>query len=113
MGSLMLPEGRAIQPATGMPPGKWEDAINEGDAEAITALIWVARKRNGEPNLRFEEVDGDLATFRQYLHDDPVEDETEEAGKHKEGPIPAGLSSEAESMPSASITPEDSGSTSE
>src|SRR4051812_9442604 len=113
MGSLMLAEARAIQRATGMTPVKWEDAINEGDAEAITALIWVARKRNGEPNLRFEDVDGDLATFRPYLHDDPVEDEPAEPGKDDEGPIPAGLSSEAESMPSASITPEDSGSTSE
>jgi hypothetical protein len=69
MGSLMLAEARAIQRTTGFTPVQWDEAISKSDAEAITALIWIARKRNGEPNLRFEDVDGDLSTFLPYLEE--------------------------------------------
>jgi hypothetical protein len=118
MTSLMLAEARAIQRATGLTPIQWEQKIGESDAEAITALIWVARKRNGEPNLRFEDVDGDLATFRPYLHDDPPEDAAPaDTEPGKEGPepglTPSGPSSEAGSTVSDSTTPAGSGNSSD
>lgn len=67
---LMLAEARAIQKTTGMTIAQWEDALSAGDANAITALIWIARKRNGEPTLRFDDVDGDIRTFAPLDDDD-------------------------------------------
>jgi hypothetical protein len=86
MSSLMLAEARAIQKATNLTPLQWEKAINEGDAEAITALIWIARKRNGEKGLRFDDVDGDLATFLPYL-DEPEEESEGDEGEGKATPL--------------------------
>jgi hypothetical protein len=61
-GALMLAEARAIQKVTGMTIAEWQKGLNLFDAEAITALIWVAMKRQN-PTIRFEDVDGPLESF--------------------------------------------------
>lgn len=108
MGNLMLAEARAVQGATGFTPQQFEEALTRYDAFAITALVWIGRKRHGEANLRFEDVDGDLATFRPYLETDEEMEALVEAAKAAAGegeagkdddepalvdPIPAGTSS--------------------
>lgn len=76
--TLMLAEARAIQKVTGFTVLQFFRQLAEMDAEAITALIWVARKRQ-TPTLRFEEVDGDLSTFE--AHDTSDEDGEADEGK--------------------------------
>jgi hypothetical protein len=94
--SLMLAEARASQRATKMTVVEWEAALNVFDAEAVTALIWIARRRTGEPNLRFEDVDGDLSTFAPIADPDSeaADGEGEETteGKDPAGPEPDGTS---------------------
>lgn len=70
MGNLMLAEARAVQGATGLTPQQFEEALAGYDAFAITALVWIGRRRHGEDKLRYEDVDGDLSTFRPYLETD-------------------------------------------
>lgn len=60
--TFMLSEARAIQQATGKTVQEFDAALKQGDADCLTALVWVARKRS-EPTLTFEQVDGDLMTF--------------------------------------------------
>lgn len=108
MGNLMLAEARAVQNATGLTPRQFDEALGNFDAFAITALVWIGRKRHGEANLRYEQVDGDLATFRPYLETDEEMEaliEAAQAAAAGEGegkandepelvdPIPAGTSS--------------------
>lgn len=81
MSGLLLSEARAIQKVTGMTIAEWETALEAGDANAITAIIWVAQKRK-DPTLRFDDVDGNLATFGPIV--DPDEPETE-PGKAGDG----------------------------
>jgi hypothetical protein len=93
LGRLMLSEAKAIQKVTGFTMGEFEKRLELGDVECIAALIWVALKRE-QPDLRYDDVDGDLSTF------EPVEDEdasaTEAAGKDEPEPSStAGPSSEA------------------
>jgi hypothetical protein len=45
----------AMERVTGYIGGALEDALNNGGALAMTALVWVLRKRT-YPRLRFEEV---------------------------------------------------------
>jgi hypothetical protein len=55
-------EGMAIEAATGM---SWQEFIDGGASSTLakTALVWMVRKRNGEPNLRFDEVDFAMKDF--------------------------------------------------
>lgn len=88
--TLMLAEARAIQKVTGYTVKRFFESLAEMDAEAITALIWVARKR-GNPTLRFDDVDGDLSTFAPIGGADE-EDEAEQQGKDPDpSPTDAGL----------------------
>lgn len=45
----------AMERVTGHIGADLEDALNNGGANAMTALVWVLRKRT-HPKLRFEEV---------------------------------------------------------
>lgn len=61
---LMNTEAKAIQGWTGMRLKAWEEACNEGDADALTALIWLIRKRSGRfPDLRFADVEFNMASL--------------------------------------------------
>jgi hypothetical protein len=44
----------------GLTAKEWYQAVVDEDGEAITALVWFVRRRNGEPDLKFEDVVFDL-----------------------------------------------------
>lgn len=46
----------AIERVTGMTAVQWQNGINNGSAMAVTALIWILRRRAGEPTLQFDDV---------------------------------------------------------
>lgn len=91
--TLMLSEARAIQKVTRKTMGDFDDALAKGDVDCYAALIWVARKRQ-EPTLTFEQVDGDLMTFKA-LDEDEDEPRAEGNGQEQltvQSPDPDGTS---------------------
>lgn len=108
--TLMLAEARAIQRVTGFTVQEFFEALEKSDAEAITALVWIARKRYGEANLRFDDVDGDLATFDVI---GPEDEEVADEGKGEpSAPTDAGPSNGEVSRLNGSTTPQTSGASS-
>lgn len=62
---LMMAELEAIEKVTGLTFIEFGEGLNKGSAKAMRALVWILRKRHGEPTLRYSEVDfalGDLTT---------------------------------------------------
>jgi len=53
----------AIERATGMTAIEWQNGLNSGSAMAATALIWICRRRAGEPTLRFDDIEFDMETL--------------------------------------------------
>ncbi|WP_435643876.1 hypothetical protein ACR9VJ_26475 [Streptomyces sp. H49] len=71
---LLLAEAREIKTHAKMSVPKWMAGIDEGDPDALQALIYLAKKRAGE-SLRFSDLDTlDYADIDL----EPVDDETEE-----------------------------------
>jgi hypothetical protein len=68
-------EAIAIERATGMTYPQFGAQFYTGSVLAITALIWVIRKRQ-DPKLRFDEVVFEVATF-ESLDDEPTEGEAD------------------------------------
>jgi hypothetical protein len=68
---LKVSEARLIKSTCGMTVKGWQDALNEGDADAMAALVWVLRRRDGETGLAFLDVDFDL-TDVEVESDEPV-----------------------------------------
>lgn len=62
-GRLMLAEAMAVKTATGMGVLQFEDGVRELDPFAVAAIVWIARRRAGERDLAYTDVDGDLSTF--------------------------------------------------
>ena len=67
---LMLSEAMAIKSYTGLKPPQWQAALTEGDPEALQALVWLLKKRNGE-DVRFSDVDFNLADVSVEADEDP------------------------------------------
>lgn len=65
-------EAIAVQKKIGKNVQEWMEAISKFDAEAVTALIWVAKKRQ-VPNLRYEDVTFPLASLKFDLTDEEKE----------------------------------------
>ncbi|MEU0039105.1 hypothetical protein [Streptomyces sp. NPDC006333] len=53
---LLLAEARELKTYTGMSVAKWSRGIDEGDVDAIQALIYLAKKRAGE-SLRYSDLE--------------------------------------------------------
>lgn len=68
---LMLSEAMAVQVATGMKVPQWQKALGEMDAYALGALVWLLRRRAGETDLRFEDVDFNLADLEDVSEEEP------------------------------------------
>lgn len=66
----------AIEDATGLTITEWSDAVNRGSMRAITALVWILRRRDGEPDLAYGDVTFKAASLA-LLPDEPEP----EAGK--------------------------------
>ena len=85
-GKLLNVEFGAMERMTGLVGGELEQALNKGGINALTALVWVLRKRQ-EPMLRFEQVVFNVDEIKiEPVNDDgsPLadddEDEQEEPG---------------------------------
>lgn len=77
---LMNTEAKAIQGWTGMRLKAWSEACDEGDADALTALVWLVRKRSGRyPDLRFADVEFNMASFEVIDPDAAEDDEADPA----------------------------------
>ena len=63
-------EAIAAQKVTGLGWAEWLDALGKGDMTALTALVWVLRKRT-EPELRFTDVSFPIGDV-EYEDDDEV-----------------------------------------
>lgn len=61
-GSFSFKEGLAIEKVTGVTFSEWNDQLKRGSLLAMGALVWTILKRDN-PNLRFDDVDYDLASF--------------------------------------------------
>lgn len=69
-GLFMAREARLVQRATGMTPDAFNKGLEKDDPEAVTALVWILRRRAGEADLEFDDVDFNLAGI-QFLADEP------------------------------------------
>lgn len=79
-GKLMNVEYMAMERETGLIGGDLEDALAKGGASALTALIWVLRKRTHH-RLRFDEVTFEIGDVTiELVNDDgtPIEDTDED-----------------------------------
>lgn len=79
---LMAREARMIKDATALTIVEWGEALDKGDPDALIALVWLARRRNGEPDLKFADVDFNLTSF------EVVEEETPEVDAGPTDPTP-------------------------
>jgi hypothetical protein len=62
-------EAIAVKKKIGMDVQQWMEAVSKFDAEAVTALIWVAKKRT-QPTLRYEDVSFPLSSLGFELTDE-------------------------------------------
>lgn len=97
---LMNTEAIALQRATGMKPGEFGEALNAGDAIAITGIVWLAWRREGR-KVRFEDVEFNLAAFG-IEGDEPEPEQEEKEGET--GPTEAGDGEKTTSKPDETPT---------
>jgi len=86
---LMLSEMEAIQDATDMTWTQLQERAAIGDARALRALVWLARRQRGETTLRYEDVDGDVLTFAP-ADEDPAPAQGKADAPSTSGPSPEG-----------------------
>ena len=53
---LLTTEAEAVERVTGQTYREFGEALFAGSVTAYRALVWVLRKRNGVPDLRFKDV---------------------------------------------------------
>lgn len=73
---MLNTEAIALQKVTGMRMQEWSQALTEGDAFALTGLVWLLWRRDGRV-VPFDEVEFDIGSIA--LEEDeaaPVEDPT-------------------------------------
>jgi hypothetical protein len=71
-----------VERETGMMGDEWQVALTRGSMVALTALVWLTLRQNGQPDLKFDEVDFDPKTL-------DVDDTDEEPGKDPEPEAPS------------------------
>lgn len=55
-----------LEDLVGVPIGEWQSTLTGGGAlpfRTVTILVWIARRQNGEPDLRFGDVRFTLGSF--------------------------------------------------
>jgi hypothetical protein len=73
-GSLSNKEGKAIERFSGQRISVFQDAeLSTSDIDHATVLVWLCRRRNGEPDLLLDDVDFDLSKVTVERTDDPTE----------------------------------------
>ena len=85
---LLNVECIAIEKATRLTVDQWQAGLNSGSAVAITALVWVLRKRQ-EPTLRYEDVAFPMSSFEPLPEPEADEDLEDETGGEVGPTVPA------------------------
>jgi len=67
---LLTTEAEAVERVTGLTYSEFGQAIFKGSTTAYRALVWVLRKRNGEPDIRFKDVDFYIGQLEIDLDDE-------------------------------------------
>ena len=67
---LTLKEAMRIKMATGLNLLDLYNGSETGDPFAIAAMAWIIRLRNGEKDLKFDDIDFELGDF-EFLPDEP------------------------------------------
>jgi hypothetical protein len=84
---MLNTEAIALQKVTGMKMQEWTTALTEGDAFALTGLVWLLWRRGGR-EVKFDEVEFDIGSIT-LEDDEPTEEPvgpTEEAVDAEETP---------------------------
>lgn len=59
---LLNTEAIALQKATGLKPPQFAEGLKEGDAIALSGLVWLILRRAGE-TVKFDDLEFDLASI--------------------------------------------------
>ena len=59
---MLNTEAIALQKVTGMRMAEWTTALTQGDAYALTGLVWLLWRRNGR-EVAFDEVEFDIGSI--------------------------------------------------
>jgi hypothetical protein len=70
---LMTTEAEAIERVTGMTYGEFGESLMKGGMTARRSMVWVLRKRNGEPTLKFRDVDFPVGDVEITLDDEETD----------------------------------------
>lgn len=98
-GRLMASEARLLKTHVGMTVSQFGRAAQEEDIDALVFLIWLCRRRAGETDLKFSDVDFDLGS----VDIEPDSDEVEAARPTVESPATgSGSHAGSESIPGMS-----------
>jgi hypothetical protein len=68
--SLLNVECMAVEKVTGLTTGEWTESLGKGSMLAITALVWIIRKRT-EPTLGLDEVVFGVASLEMEEDEEP------------------------------------------
>lgn len=83
--TLTVKEARVIKKNAGFGLVTWAQALQIGDPDALVAMVWLAKTRNGEA-VRWQDFDNfDLASLN--LLDDDDEDEASAEGADVDPPV--------------------------
>jgi hypothetical protein len=83
--TLSVKEARVIKKNTGFGLVTWAQALQIGDPDALVAMVWLAKTRNGEA-VRWQDFDNfDLASLDLSSEDD--EEEAKPEGDDVDPPV--------------------------
>ena len=70
---MLNTEAIALQKVTGMRMSEWTTALQEGDAFALTGLVWLLYRREGR-EMPFDEVEFDIGSIDIQADEEPPEE---------------------------------------
>lgn len=73
---MLNTEAIALQKVTGMRMQEWTGALTEGDAFALTGLVWLLWRRSGR-QVPFDEVEFDIGSISLDDDEPPAEGDGE------------------------------------
>jgi hypothetical protein len=94
--TLLNTEAIAWQKVSDRLPADVVRGFAQGEAEALTLVVWICRRRAGEPDLKYSDVVFDMA--KSTMTFEAEDDQTEEEGE--QGSDPPSPESAAASSPS-------------
>lgn len=84
-------EAIAVKKKTGLDFQPWMEALAQFNAEALTAFVWIAKKRQ-EPTLRFEDVSFAMGSIDFEMTDEEKAEAEQQGVPKAEAPEPVTVS---------------------